>query len=130
MRFLIHGIADAEVAAAVVSAVVRHGHKATTAGEAGLAADLDADDVLAYARKAQLDVMTGDAAVGDYLYGAKEEGLKVKFGRSVVFYQLKGGAVELDDAVDRLFTRYKAPSPGRYYTVTETRVKVRQLPGE
>jgi hypothetical protein len=62
--------------------------------------------------------------------GAKEEGLKVKFGRSVVFYQLKGGAVELDDAVDRLFTRYKAPSPGRFHTVTETRVKVRQLPGE
>jgi hypothetical protein len=31
--------------------------------------------------------------------------------------------------VDRLFDRYKRLSPGRLYTVTGSRVKVRQLPG-
>jgi hypothetical protein len=45
-----------------------------------------------------------------------------------MFLQWPGGAVEQDDAVDRLFTRYKRLTPERLYTVTETRVKVRQLP--
>jgi hypothetical protein len=45
-----------------------------------------------------------------------------------VFLQLPGADVEQDDAIDRLFTRYKRLTPGRLYTVTETRVKVRQLP--
>jgi hypothetical protein len=46
-----------------------------------------------------------------------------------VFLQLEGGDVEQDDAIDRLFARYKRLSPGRMYTVTGTRVKIRQLPG-
>ena len=33
------------------------------------------------------------------------------------------------DAIDRLFARYKRLSPRRLYTVTATRVKIRQLPG-
>ncbi len=51
------------------------------------------------------------------------------FGRSVVFLQLEGGDVEQDDAVTRLFDRYKRLAPGRIVTVTATRVKIRQLPG-
>jgi hypothetical protein len=54
--------------------------------------------------------------------------LGVPFGRSIVFLQLEGGDVEQDDAIDRLFKRYKRLSPGRLYTVTTSRVKVRQLP--
>jgi hypothetical protein len=50
------------------------------------------------------------------------------FRRSIVYLQLQGGEVELDDAVDRLFTRFKRLTSGRLYTVTATRVKVRQLP--
>jgi hypothetical protein len=46
----------------------------------------------------------------------------------MVFLQLTGGEVEQDDAIDRLFARYKSPKPGMLYTVTENRVKVRQLP--
>ena len=38
-------------------------------------------------------------------------------------------SLKIDHAIDRLFTRYKAPKPKRLYTVTENRVKVRQLPG-
>ena len=51
------------------------------------------------------------------------------FGRSVVYLHLEGGDVEQDDAVTRLFERYKRLTPGRLYTVTASRVKVRQLPG-
>ena len=50
------------------------------------------------------------------------------FNRSLVFLQLAGGDVEQDDAIDRLFKRYKRLAPGRLYTVTGSRVKVRQLP--
>ena len=39
-----------------------------------------------------------------------------------------GGDIEQDDAVDRLFTRYKRLSPGRLYTITPSRVKILQLP--
>jgi hypothetical protein len=46
----------------------------------------------------------------------------------MVYLQLDGGDVEQDDAIDRLFKRYKRLSPGRLYTVTAARVKVRQLP--
>ena len=48
--------------------------------------------------------------------------------RVVVYLQLEGGDVEQDDAIDRLFKRYKRLTPGRLYTVTGSRVKVRQLP--
>ena len=51
------------------------------------------------------------------------------FNRSMVYLQLEGGDVEQDDALDRLFQRYKRLSPRRLYTVTGTRVKIRQLPG-
>jgi predicted GTPase len=38
------------------------------------------------------------------------------------------GDLEQDDAIDRLFARYKRLTPGRLYIVTPGRVKVRQLP--
>jgi hypothetical protein len=46
----------------------------------------------------------------------------------MVHLNVEGGDVEQDDAIDRLFTRYKRLAPGRLYTVTGARVKVRQLP--
>jgi hypothetical protein len=55
--------------------------------------------------------------------------LEQAFGRSLVYLQLEGGDVEQDDAIDRLFDRYKRLTPGRLYTVTGSRVKIRQLPG-
>jgi hypothetical protein len=72
----------------------------------------------------QLDILTNDAE----LVKAPFESA-VKFGRSIVFLQLEGGDVEQDDAIDRLFKRYKRLTPGRLYTVTGSRVKIRQLPG-
>lgn len=80
--------------------------------------------VLRAAHQKQLDVMTDDATLVEALFAER-----IKFIRSLVYLQLAGDEVEQDDAVDRLFARYKRLSPGRVYTVTETRVKVRQSPG-
>jgi hypothetical protein len=51
----------------------------------------------------------------------------VRLDRAIVFLQLPGGEIEHDDAIDRLFDRYKRLRPGQLYTVTETRVKVQQF---
>jgi len=81
-------------------------------------------DVLKAAAGKQWDLLTAEGAVATAPFD-----LNIWFPRSIVFLQLIGGEVEQDDAIDRLFKRYKRLSPRRLYTVTETRVKVRQLPG-
>ena len=122
MRWLIHGPTTTP---AVSEALVRHGHKVVTAAALPLDADASPDEVLEAARTAQLDVLTTDPALADAPFQAPSE-----FDRTIVFLQLEGGDVEQDDAVDRLFARYKRLTPGRLYTVTGSRVKIRQLPGQ
>ncbi len=119
MRWLIHG----SITPAAIEAIKRHGHTVQTPGEA-FGDDVPADDAfLKQANLKQLDVFTNDKAFAHRPFETKE-----RFGRSIVFLRLEGGDVEQDDAIDRLFKRYKAPKPGMLYTVTEMRVKVRQLP--
>ena len=103
----------------------RHEQKALSAADAQIAPDALFEDLLRGASKAQLEVLTTDSALVDAIF---ESG--VPFTRTLVYLQLEGGDVEQDDAIDRLFTRYKRLSPGRMYTVTGSRVKVRQLPGK
>src|SRR5438046_4034419 len=122
MRWLIHG---PNTTSAVADALVRHGHKVVSAAEAKVEAAASPDEVLEAARVGQLDVLTTDAAFAETPFHTP-----VQFGRTIVFLQLEGGDVEQDDAIDRLFERYKRLSPGRVYTVTGTRVKIRQLPGQ
>ena len=119
MRWLLHGT----MTTAVADALKRHGHHATNMVDAGLPPAAAPVDVLTFAGAAQLDVLTTDATMAEapFLLGQP-------FDRSIVYLQLEGGDVEQDDAVDRLFGRYKRLSPGRLYTVTGSRVKVRQLP--
>lgn len=92
--------------------------------EAGLDASLDAGELLSAAHLKQLDLITADKALAGFARSTS-----LKYDRSIVFLQLTGGEVEQDDAIDRLFARYKAPKPRQMYTVTETRVKVQQLKG-
>jgi predicted nuclease of predicted toxin-antitoxin system len=120
MRFLLMG----KVTPAVAAAIVRHGHSAATPESVGLAEDSPKDEVLKAANKAQLDLVTADADLAEAAYVHD-----FYFQRTIVFLQLAGGDVEQDDAIDRLFGRYKRLTPKRLYTVTENRVKVRQLPG-
>lgn len=117
MRWLLQG----NLASSVPEALKRHGHE--VCAPAGLTADADPETVLDAAKKEQLDILTADQAMAQAPFD-----LDFWFNRSMVFLQLEGGEVEQDDAIDRLFNRYKRLTPGRLYTVTGTRVKVRQLP--
>lgn len=120
MQWLVHGT----LSTAVAEALKRHGHQTHVAGELDLPADAAQIDVLKAAQKNQWDVLTNDH---DLVNAPFEHDFY--FNRSIVFLQLEGQDVEQDDAVDRLFERYKRLTPRRLYTVTGTRVKIRQLPG-
>lgn len=121
MRWLLHG----NLTAAVSEALKRHGHEVVDPAKVGLTPESNAEDVLKAAKKDQLDLLTADQAMAQAPFDQD-----FWFNRSMVFLQLEGGDVEQDDAVDRLFERYKRLTPGRLYTVTGTRVKVRQLPAK
>lgn len=121
MRWLLHG----NLTAAVTEALKRHGHEVRDLNSVGLLPEAETAKVLEAAKKEQLDLLTADAALAQAPFEQD-----FWFNRSMVFLQLEGGDVEQDDAVDRLFERYKRLTPGRLYTVTGTRVKVRQLPSK
>lgn len=120
MQWLVHGT----LTPAVTDALKRHEHQTHTVAELELDAGATHLDVLKAAQQKQWDVMTNDHE----LVNAPFEH-DFYFNRSIVFLQLEGQDVEQDDAVDRLFERYKRLTPKRLYTVTGTRVKIRQLPG-
>src|SRR4051794_15626598 len=107
MRWLLIG----NLTPAVAAALVRHEHKVENMNEADLPPGSPAAEILKIAQKKQVEVLTNDSSLVD-------EALENGFARSVVYLQLEGGDVEQDDAIDRLFERYKRLSPGRLYTVT------------
>ena len=119
MQWLVHGTLNA----AVTERLKQHGHH--THALADLPAHESPRDLLKAAQTKQWDIITNDSELVRLIYDEK-----IWFNRSLVYLQLSGGDVEQDDAIDRLFTRYKRLTPGRLYTVTETRVKVRQLPSK
>ncbi len=121
MHWLLHG----SLTPAVAEALTRHGHKPHAPADLSLDPAAAPADVLKAAADKQWDLVTNDHAMANALFGDDA----APFARTVVFLQLEGGDVEQDDAIDRLFDRYKRLSPRRLYTVTGTRVKVRQLPG-
>ena len=122
MRWLLHG----PMTAAVADALRGRGDSVVEPSAAGVPTDAQPGDVLKAAHKAQVDVMTTDAKLAESAFAPEAP----PFGRSIVYLQLEGDEVEQDDAVGRLFERYKRLTPGRLYTVTGTRVKVRQLPSQ
>jgi hypothetical protein len=121
MHWILHG----SIAPAVADALVRHKQKTHKLVEAGLPSDATAPELLRGAQEKQWEIVTNDPNVATEPFVGGE-----RFNRTVVYLQLSGGEVEQDDAIDRLFTRYKRLVPGRMYTVTESRVKIRQLPRE
>ena len=109
---------------AVADALRQRGDTVQDPAAVGVTPESANADVLKAAHKAQLDLMTTDAKLAEASFAEDAPA----FGRSIVYLQLEGGDVEQDDAVTRLFERYKRLTPGRLYTVTGTRVKIRQLP--
>ena len=122
MRFLLIG--QPPLTAAVGEALTRHEHEPVMPQAVGLTDDSPRDQIIQQAEKSQLDILTADPELVEAPYQND-----LWFKRTIVFLQLEGGEVEQDDAVDRLFERYKRLNPRRVYTVTGTRVKIRQLPG-
>jgi predicted nuclease of predicted toxin-antitoxin system len=118
MRWLLHG----NLSPAVAEALRKRGDTTSNAEGAGITAS-DHVELLEQAQAKQLDIITADPDLANAPFEHR-----IPFNRSIVFLQLEGGEVELDDAIDRLFERYKRLTPGRLYTVTATRVKIRQLP--
>lgn len=121
MRWLLHG----NLTSATAEALRRHGHQAKTLAEAGLNEQSSPREILEVAKKQQFDLLTTDQLLAQAPFE-----LDFWFDRSIVFLQVAVGDVEQDDAIDRLFERYKRLTPKRLYTVTGSRVKVRQLPGK
>ncbi len=80
-------------------------------------------ELLKAAEQKQWDIVTADQALANAPFEHC-----FPFNQCIVYLQLEGGDVEQDDAIDRLFGRYKRLSPSRLYTVTGKRVKIRQLP--
>ena len=119
MRWVLHG----NLTPAVTAALVRHEQKPVPATDLELPPEATPFDFLKTAQSKQLDVLTSDAALINAIFDSK-----IFFNRVIVYLQLEGGDVEQDDAIDRLFERYKRMTPGRLYTVTASRGKVRQLP--
>jgi hypothetical protein len=120
MRWLLHGT----LTPAVADALRQRGDTVVNGATVAVAPESPHGEVLKAAHKAQLDVMTSDPKLVEASFA---EGATV-FGRSIVYLQLEGGDVEQEDAVTRLFDRYRRLTPGRLYTVTGSRVKIRQLP--
>ena len=119
MRWLLHG----NLTPAVADALRRHEHTAFPMSDLGAPDGAAHGEVVRAAQSKQWDIVTTDATIVNTVFDDD-----IWFNRSIVFLQLAGGDVEQDDAIDRLFQRYKRLTPGRLYTVTETRVKIRQLP--
>jgi hypothetical protein len=128
MRFLVQGAIGEEAKAAMV----RHEQVCHAAAElegdaeqAGAVAGGDPAELCKVLSKRQWNLLTTDTAWVGRLY---EE--HVAFGGVIVLI-LESGAAKggQGGAVDRLFERYPRLTPRRLYTVTGSRVKIRQLPG-
>jgi hypothetical protein len=104
--------------------ILEHGTRLPA--DVGLPAGATPDEVFEAARRNQLEVFTDDADLANAPFAPATE---INFaGRTLVFIQAAGEGADAAGAVERLFERYKRLSHGRLYTVTGSRVKVRQLP--
>ena len=119
MQWLLHGSTTSGLAEALAT----REHTVHPMSELNLPADAAPSEILAAAEARQWDIVTTDKDLATAPYERKQP-----FGRTIVHLQLQGGDAEQKDAIGRLFDRYRRLSPRRLYTVTATRVKIRQLP--
>jgi hypothetical protein len=116
MQWLLHAPLPAQM-------LIDLGHKAHLPEELSLPVGATPQDVLTAAHAKQWDVISTDAELAKSALSRQ-----TPFNRCMVYLQLSGGVEELREGVNRLFSRYPRLTPQRLYTVTASRVKVRQLP--
>jgi hypothetical protein len=127
MRFVIHDVVRAEA----VAALARKEHQGRPLQELLAGADAPAEAaadlavLLAWLDQGQWQLLTTDAALVRAVYERK-----IPY-RGVIVFLIEDADDPQDQgqAVERLFERYRRLTPGRLYTVTPNRVKIRQLPG-
>ena len=132
MHFLIHGPVPPDVAAALTQKQhAAHALVEFADDDAGTPAampdSLAADPalLLPLLDKKQWHLLTADS---DFVRDLYEK--KIAFRGVIVLLLLAPDASEANtQPLDRLFERYKRLTPGRLYTITPNRVKIRQLPG-
>ncbi len=119
MRFYTHGKIFPEAAAALT----KHEQATLPAEELQAEAGTPAE-LLPALQKRQWELLTTDAAFIRDLYEQKT----LFSGVVVLLLEAENGEQQAA-AIDRLFERYRRLTPRRLYTVTPSRVKIRQLPG-
>jgi hypothetical protein len=120
VRFLLHG----QLGDRVPEALAEHRQVAVRPAELSLPEQATPTQILHACRERQYELITTSRDFLDTVLPGS--GRTAIFGRVLVFLQDKPEEHEL--AIHRLFERYKRLTPGRLYTVTGGRVKVRQLP--
>ena len=127
MRFLIHGAVRPEA----VAALAAREHVCLGLPELADQAEIfeqalgNAEALLPLLEKRQWHLVTTDRGLVGQVYEKK-----VTFGGVIVLIlDDPAGPVDQGRAVARLFERYRRLTPKRLYTVTPSRVKIRQLPG-
>ncbi len=125
MRFLTHG----DIHSDAMEAMVKHEQVCEAPGDVAPQEDgvsevpRSPEALLPLLEKKQLQLLTTDSAFIHALYEQK-----VQFAGVIVLI-LDAEEGHQRGAVDRLFERYRRLTPRRLYTVTASRVKIRQLPG-
>jgi hypothetical protein len=133
MRFLLHGVIHPDAA----KALAKHEHAVHTALE--LSGDTDApaemlsdpELLLALLEKKQWNLVTTDTGFVQQMYEQKVNfpGVIVLLLDTETTPESPTPQAGQDEGIDRLFERYPRLTPRRLYTVTPSRVKIRQLPG-
>jgi hypothetical protein len=125
MRFLIHG----DVRPGAVAALAAHEHVCGTLPELLAAAETPAQDhpdlpeLLTLLQRRQWNLLTTDGELVRNVYDKK-----AAFDGLIVLI-LEAATQDQAGAIRRLLERYRRLTPGRLYTITPSRVKIRQLPG-
>lgn len=128
MHFFVHGAVSADAQ----EALRKHEQQVHTALE--LSAETDAPaalednprELLKFLQQKQWHLFTTDS---DLIHKIYEE--KIEFPAGIIVFMLDNPDILNDQgaAVDRLFERYKRLTVKRLYTITASKVKIRQLPG-
>ena len=121
MRFLTHGKIHPDALAALKK------HEQATHQPEELGDDANAQSpatLLPLLQKKQWQLLTTET---DFINDLYEQ--KFPFAGIIVLLLESEECADQAAAIDRLFERYKRLTPRRLYTVTPSRVKIRQLPG-
>ncbi|HUO08242.1 MAG TPA: DUF5615 family PIN-like protein [Phycisphaerae bacterium] len=121
MRFLIHG----QIFPDAIAALEKQEHAAHQPEELGEESDVESPStLLPLLQKNQWNLLTTDTDFINELYE-----WKLPFNGVIVLLLDSDDGPHQAAAIDRLFERYNRLTPRRLYTVTPSRVKIRQLPG-